>query len=117
MSRLVEFPLSEGGSVLVQVSGSNGEDVVTRGWREDRQQGVSERAQETFESAVTKVRPAADALLSSLVGLTHTPQEMTVEFAVELSAQAGAYIATLGSTANFKVTLTWRPAEGDLPHR
>jgi hypothetical protein len=57
---------------------------------------------------VAKIRPAADSLLSALTGLAHNPSEVTVEFAIELSAKAGAYIATLGSTANFKVTLTWR---------
>ena len=36
------------------------------------------------------------------------PDEMTVEFGLRMSAQAGAYIAQASATATFKVTLTWR---------
>ena len=111
MSSLVEFPLSGGGSIMVDAAGPNTDVPVTRGWHEERQQGVAERAQVTFEAAIAKVRPAADALLSTLTELTQSPDEVTVEFAIELSAQAGAFIATLGSAANFKVTLTWRPGQ------
>jgi hypothetical protein len=45
-----------------------------------------------------------------------------VEFGLELSAEAGAFIAAASSTANFKVTLSWRrsslpttAASADLP--
>jgi hypothetical protein len=118
MSQLVDFPLDGGGSILVQSAVSGDDNVVTRGWREEQAQGTPERARETFEAAVAKIRPAADSLLSTLSGLAHSPSEVTIEFAVELSAKAGAYIATLGSTANFKVTLTWRADAGaDAPAR
>uniref|UniRef100_UPI001C844E2C CU044_2847 family protein n=1 Tax=Paractinoplanes polyasparticus TaxID=2856853 RepID=UPI001C844E2C len=53
--------------------------------------------------------PAADALLANLTGLAHAPDEVTVEFAIQLTSQTGtAFIAALGSTANFKINLTWR---------
>lgn len=116
MSRPVEFPLNGGGSIIVEVAGAGDEEPVTRGWREERQQGAPERAQQTFDAAIAKVRPAADALLATLADLTHSPDEVTVEFAVGLSARAGACIATLGSTANFKVTLTWRQVPDDALH-
>jgi hypothetical protein len=112
MSELIELPLSTGGTVLVQVDGTGTGDageVVTRGWREQRQDQAPQRLTETFEQAVSNVRPAADALLANLTGLAHAPDEVSVEFAIQLSAQTGtAFIAALGSTANFKVNLTWR---------
>jgi hypothetical protein len=52
-----------------------------------------------------------------MTGLSNTPNEAVVEFALELSAQAGACIATLGSTANFRVSLTWRAAKGQTTER
>lgn len=70
---------------------------------------VVEKANQTLEAAVAKLRPAADAVLTSLSGLTSTPEEITVEFGVELTAEAGICIVTLGSSANFKITLTWKP--------
>lgn len=110
MPDLIEYPLDGGGSVLVAVERTGADSVVTRGWGEDRSRRVADQANETFEAAVAKVRPAADALLASLSGLQATPNEITVEFAVQLTAEAGICIATLGSSANFKVALTWRPS-------
>jgi hypothetical protein len=114
MPDVIEYPLASGGSVLVAVEdagGGTGEDeaITSRGWGQDRPRRVAEQASVTFESAVANVRPAADALLSSLSGLQSTPSQITVEFAVQLTAEAGVCIATLGSSANFKIALTWTP--------
>jgi hypothetical protein len=108
MRRLVEFPLEGGGSVLVQVE-TDAAGPVTRGPgdRRDRH-AVAEQARQTFEQAVARVQPAAQALVSRLRALADAPEEIGVEFGLELSAEAGAFIAAASSTANFKVTLTWR---------
>jgi Trypsin-co-occurring domain 1 len=53
------------------------------------------------------VQPAAQALISRLRALADAPDEVGVEFGLELSAEAGAFIAAASSTANFKVTLSW----------
>jgi hypothetical protein len=39
------------------------------------------------------------------------PDEVGVEFGVQLSAQTGAFIASVAAEANFKVSLTWRRQE------
>jgi len=107
MPGMIEYPLESGGSVLVAIEEASGQ--VTRGWGDDRSQRLAGQASETFEAALAKVRPAADAMLASLSGLKSTPDEITVEFAVQLTAGAGVCIATLGSMANFKIALTWKP--------
>jgi hypothetical protein len=104
---LLEYPLENGGSILVAVEAEYA--PVTRGWGEDRSRQIAEKATETFEAAVANVRSAADAMLASLSGLKSTPEEITVEFAVQLTAGAGVCIATLGSSANFKIALKWKP--------
>jgi hypothetical protein len=105
MGRLVEFPMEDGGSVLVEVdAGAAGS--ITRGLGDRRR--VTEQAQQTFEQAVARVQPAAQALIRRLRALADAPEEIGVEFGLELSAGAGAFIAAASSTANFKVTLTWR---------
>jgi hypothetical protein len=81
---------------------------VIQGWRQQSQDQAPRRLNETFEEAISKIQPAADALLANLTGLAHAPDAVAVELAVQLSAQAGtAFIAALGSSANFKVNLTW----------
>ena len=105
MTRLVEFPLQDGGSVLVQVDEA-APAPVTRGLGDRR--AVTEQARLTFEDAISRVQPAAQSLLGRLRGLADTPDEVGLEFGLELSAEAGAFIASASSTANFRVTLTWR---------
>jgi hypothetical protein len=105
MRRLVEFPLESGGIAVVEVD-DDGSRPVTRGGL--RAEAVPERAQLTFEQAVSRVQPAADALVSRLRAMTQAPDEVTVGFGLQLSAEAGAFIASASSTAHFTVTLTWR---------
>jgi Trypsin-co-occurring domain 1 len=110
MSRLVEFPLQDGGSVLVQVNEAAAGGQVTRGLG-DRY--VTAQAAQTFEQAISRVQPAAQALLAQLRALADAPDEVGVEFGLELSAEAGAFIAAASTSANFKVSLTWhRPNLG-----
>lgn len=111
MTELVQYPLAEGGgTVLVAVEGAR-EEVVTRGWAQDRAEKVVGRAAETLEAALATIRPAADTLLRSFSELETTPKEIKAQFAVGLTADAGAYIAQVGTTANFMVTVTWSPPE------
>ena len=116
MRRLVEFPLDGGGSVLVEVEDVASTGPVTRGLRDQR---VAETAQQSFEQAISRVQPAANALLGRLRAMADEPDEVVVEFGLELSAEAGAFIASASTSANFSVSLTWRrrpdPPAGQLP--
>ena len=106
MSHLVEFELDDGGHVLVEVEG--GGALVTRGGGGHLQ----ERASESFTRSIARVKPAADALLASMADLTQRPDEITVEFGVNFSAEAGAFIGNVGGAANFRVELKWNRRSG-----
>ena len=106
MKRLAEFPLDEGGSVLVEVDEPPG-GPVTRGLRKDRS-ALVEQADQTFEDATAAVTPAAQSLIDRLRSIKDPPDEVAIEFGVQLSAQTGAFIASVAAEANFKVSMTWR---------
>lgn len=109
MPRLVEFPLDDGGAVTVAVTGAGPgrpSRETTRGMR--READVVERSRVSFDTAVAMVRPAADALLTKLQELDRVPNEIQVEFGIELAAEAGAFIATASTAAQFRVSMTWR---------
>jgi NADPH-dependent glutamate synthase beta subunit-like oxidoreductase len=111
MVQLVEFPLEGGGSVLVQVD-DVGTGEVTRGWG-DRDARVVEQARQSFEQAVGRVQPAVQGLLTQLRSLAETPEQIQVEFGLQLSAEVGAFVAGASTTGNFKVSMTWRrPPDG-----
>jgi hypothetical protein len=101
---LIEFPLDGGGSVLVQVSDSSSDLPTTRGWG-DKQ--IRATAGQTFEHAISAVQPAAEALLNRVKAIGSI-DEVSIEFGLELSAEAGAFIASTAATANFKISMTWR---------
>ena len=113
--RLVEFPLQDGGSVLVQVDDpppANGS--VTRGWR-DGDLRVLEQSELTFERAVAKVQPAVQSLVGGLRSMPDPPEEIHVEFGMQLSAEVGAFVAGISSTGNFKVSVMWRRPSDPVP--
>lgn len=106
MKRLVEFPLEQGGSVLVEVDEVPAGPVM-RGLGKDRL-AVAERTNKTFEEATAAVTPAARSLIARLRSIDDPPEEIGIEFGVQLSAQTGAFIASVAAEANFKVSMTWR---------
>jgi hypothetical protein len=106
MIETVEFPLEAGGEVLVRVQDPPAAGVVTRGG------GVTERlerAEQTFEAALGTIQVVAQGVLAQLAELTRSPDEIRVEFGLELTAKAGAVLATAGTSAHLQVGLTWRP--------
>jgi len=110
MKRLIEFPLEEGGTILVEVEVPEEEEsgwvLAARG-----EPGVPEKSSHTFEAALEKVRPAAQTIVRKLRALHDPPDEIEVEFGLNMNAKAGGIIASAGVEANYKVTLTWKREE------
>jgi hypothetical protein len=106
MRRIVEFQLDQGGSVLVEVNESPA-GPVTRGLGKDHL-AVAQQAGKTFDEATAAVTPAAHSLIARLRAIDDPPDEIGIEFGVQLSAQAYAFIAAVAAEANFKVSMTWR---------
>ena len=106
MRHLVAFPLDEGGSVLVEVDEPPGGPVM-RGIGKDHA-ALVEKADKTFEDATAAVTPAARSLIARLRSIDDPPDEVGIQFGVQLSGQTGAFIASVAGQANFKVSMTWR---------
>ena len=104
MKRLVKFRLQENGNaILVEVDVPEEPGMVPAASR-----GLKEKAQTTFEEALSKVRPAAETVLHQLRKIHQSLDEIQVKFGLKLSAEAGAFIAAAGMEANYKITLTWK---------
>jgi len=104
MKHLVEFPLEEGGSVMVEVETTDAEEGVVRVARPGE---LAVKAIQTFESALETIKPAAGLIIEKLKTLVNPPDEIVVEFGIKLNADAKAYIASAGAEANYKVSLKW----------
>jgi Trypsin-co-occurring domain 1 len=106
MKRLIEFPLEQGGSIIVEVDAPEGGGMV----RAARPGEIAVKVTQTFESALERIRPASNAIIASLRTLSDAPDEVAVEFGLKMSAEAGAIIAAAGAEANYRVMLTWKRA-------
>lgn len=102
MSRLVEFLLDDGSSMLVEVN-----DEHLSGITKASRGNVIEKAQQSFEKSISKVKPAAQFILAQLRSLHDAPDEIVVAFGLKLNAEAGAIIASSSLEANYTVTLKW----------
>src|SRR5260370_22618805 len=105
MKRLVEFKMEDGGTMVVEVDEPE-TSGTTRASR--RPSEIAEEAKETFEQALSKIRPATEKVITTLLGLAHKPDEIEMEFGFNMSAAAGVVIASASTGANYKVTLRWK---------
>jgi hypothetical protein len=103
MAYLVEIPVDGAQPVLVEVAEA-GDGVV----RAARPGEVVATAAESFQAALARFRPMASAMVKQFRELSERPQEISVEFGLKLTAEAGMVIAQTGGEANFKVSLVWR---------
>lgn len=102
MRALVEVPLEDGGTVLVEVE--ERESGIVRSARPGE---VVATAAESLQASLDRIRVVAQAVVGKLRDLADGPEEITVEFGIAWSAQAGVIVAHAAGEANFKVTLRW----------
>jgi hypothetical protein len=106
MPELVEFSISSERpelSVVVEAPPGLGSGEVLVGREED----VVERAHETFENAVGRLRPMIDVLVENLRSSVQAPDTVSVSFGVRFSGKVGAIVTSAEAEANMTVTLTW----------
>lgn len=104
MAHLVEFPLKDGETILVEM-----DDEQLAGFAPAAAPGeVAARATESFEAAIDKVLPALRAIGERMRQLA--PDELEVALGVKLTTEAGVIVAKASGEANFTVTLRWTTA-------
>ena len=109
MKHLVEFPLKEGGSVVVEV-----DEPETSGTIRAARGDMIAKASETLEDALSKVVSVAKVVIERLHTIEHKPDEIEVSFGVKLNTAAGVVIASASAEANFDVTLRWAEKKDEV---
>jgi hypothetical protein len=105
MTELLAVPLEEGGTIVVEtVEGQGG---VLKAARPGEIVGQAAR---TLESALDAVAPAARAVVDKL--REAAPADITVEFGLRLTAEAGVVVTRTTGECNFRVMLRWERCDG-----
>ena len=105
MTPLTRIPLEGGGSVLVEAQ-SGAEGPVKAGRLGD----VVREVPGTLQDALEPITEAAQAALDQL--RKARPDEITVEFGVDLAVEAGAVITKGRATGHLQVTVSWKGDDG-----
>jgi hypothetical protein len=109
---VVDVPLAEGGSVLVQVEPAVDGPVV----RGAGGPAPVQLASRSFEDMLTGLGPVTRAVLSELRSATEGPSEIELEFAVTLTGEAKILLARAAGEAHFRITVRWpHPSDGPAP--
>jgi Trypsin-co-occurring domain 1 len=111
MASLVESTEADGGTLLIEVDYGPRSKL---GWSDDHRAVKAERVAGTakglFDSGVGAIGEAARSVTRQLKALSDDvrPNEMTVEFGVQLDAELGAIVVKGSGGAHLTVSLTWR---------
>ncbi|MBD0675641.1 CU044_2847 family protein [Streptomyces sp. CBMA156] len=104
--QLARVPLDGGGSVLVEA-----EDLAAGPVKAGR---VGDAVRELPESLGTALEPVTGLACTVLARLREAgPDEVEVEFGVDLSAAAGVVITKTAAKCHLTVRVTWRKDETD----
>ncbi|MDD1413867.1 hypothetical protein MEN41_04100 [Dolichospermum sp. ST_con] len=100
--QLVEFTLDGGGTFLVEVE--QPEDTAIERVALPSGQMVTQ-AKQTFEDAIKQIKPVVATITNQFKDLN--TKELEVKFGIKLSADAGAFITSVGGEVNFEITVKW----------
>jgi len=97
--QVIEFKTKQGVSVMVE---RVGEAETIAG-------GPSKiLAQVSFDDALQRVQGIASSVAATLPNLPGSPQEVSVEFGLQLQAEAGVVLARGSATGHLTIKLLWR---------
>lgn len=102
MKKLVEYQLSDGNSVCIEIEEPMPQGVAPV----SRASDAIENAQELLDDTLARIKPFAKAIVATLSDLG--PDETTVEFGVKFSKKASIVIASADAEANLQLKLTWK---------
>jgi Trypsin-co-occurring domain 1 len=108
VKRIVEFPLESGESILIEV-----DEPAQIDDRIGLRDQVVEKATQTFESALSTVKPVANAIIAKMSSLHQPADEVEVKFGIKISAQLGAVVASGNGEVNYEITLKWKRESSD----
>ncbi len=104
MKKIVPFDL-DGSPVYIEVE--DFQEASTGIQRVARDNEEKEKSVNRFTDAITKVKPAAEAVLKMFQEMD-TPDEIGLDFGIKFNAKVGAMFASVDSEATFKISLKWK---------
>lgn len=109
MKHLIEFSLEEDQSIIFEVDESRSDFYADR---IGIQQEVIQKSKESFDTAISKIQPIANAIITKVRSLKEPADEVQVKFGLKMSAEMGAIITSSNIEGNYEITLKWTNSKG-----
>ena len=109
MPAYAEVEVAPGSSLLVEVPPSSEDPLVEAGRAGD----LAGQAVSTLAGTLDSIRDAGASAISRIRSMEHRPDEITLQFAIQLAAEAGVVIASTSATANMSITFKWVGGDKD----
>jgi Trypsin-co-occurring domain 1 len=106
MTFLIEVPLDGGASVVMEIDAEEDRGIV----RSSRPGEIVATAALSLDTALQRLKPMAETLVTRLRDVGERPDEIGIEFGLKMSMEAGLVVAHTSGEANFKVTMQWKRA-------
>ncbi len=105
MTKLVEFEVGEGKTILVEVEDVESEQIKPVSKLPEE---IAFKARKTFAEAMDSLKPMVRDIKQRLEDITDPADEVEVKFSVKLSAEVGAVVTKVGGEATYEITLKWK---------
>ena len=104
MTKLVEFDVGNGETVLIEVDEVAAEEIepVSKIPGE-----IAAKARQTLSEALDGIAPMVRTMKQRLNTLTDPGDNLEVKFSVKMSGEVGSVITKVGGEATYEITLKW----------
>jgi hypothetical protein len=110
MKQYIEYRLKDGTQIILQ---SNNDDSSGVERAAAKRGDVVTKANQTWDAALERIKPAAEGILARLHSLSTRPEVVEVEFSLIATAELGMVVASGSVEANYTVRLKWTHVPGD----
>lgn len=112
MADFVALPLKDGGEIVFKCSAPDPEanrvdsGPINAGREGNRGDVVVERTRQSFSAALAGLTALSEETRATLSRVS--PDEVSIEFGLEVEAGAGVVLASVSSTCQMTVAVTWK---------
>jgi chaperonin cofactor prefoldin len=105
MTKLVEFQVGEGKTILIEVDEVESDEIrpVSKSPGD-----IAAKARKTFAEALETIKLMVRDIKQQFDDLPNSADELEVKFSIKLSAEVGAVVTKVSGEANYEITLRWK---------
>lgn len=104
MTKLIEFDVGNGETVLIEVDEVASKDIkpISKNPGE-----LAAKARQTLSQALDGIAPMVRTMKQRLNTLTDPGDQLEVKFSVKMSGEVGSVITKVGGEATYEITVKW----------